>query len=251
MGVPCAAQAVETFVQLVVFLAVAGGCGYSLWQLAVLWRAFPLDCITWAMLTLNLAALTTWAAFELTHAWPSRAAVILLAWSLAWPFSEFSPSACWTTLVCLGLYDIVAVLTPCGPLRVIMLEHAQTQRALVPALMYQGEWFELGLGDLVFYAVLVGRAVQDTAGDCLTVVCTAVAVFFGCVITMLVVHVKGHTALGEHDETTIGSPDASAGGFVLPALPVSLSLGLLWYFATPVALTPLGSILFFRELVAS
>jgi hypothetical protein len=244
-------------VQLVVFLAVACGCGYSLWQLALLWHVFSLDCVTWAIITFNVAAVNTWAAFELKQTWPSRAAVVLLAWSLAWPFSEFSPTACLTTLSCLGLYDIVAVLTPCGPLRMIMLEHARHQQALVPALMYQGEWFELGLGDLIFYAVLVGRAAQDTAGDSLTIVCTAVGVFSGCIVTMLIVHDKGNAALGENDETTTTSrrgpspPTASAGGFVLPALPVSLGLGLLWYFVTPSALTPLGSDLFFRQVVVS
>jgi hypothetical protein len=38
----------------------------------------------------------------------------------------------------LGVYDLFAVLTPCGPLRQVFRDRAQTNEPPLPVLMYRG-----------------------------------------------------------------------------------------------------------------
>lgn len=74
---------------------------------------------------------------------------------------------------------------------------------------------KLGLGDFIFYSLLIGRAALD--GDMLTIVACYVAILVGMCLTIV--------ALGVSQKA-------------LPALPISVACGILFYFTTAVVITP-------------
>ena len=140
-------------------------------------------------------------------------------------------------MLALIVWDVIAVLTPCGPLGYIMRE--ETARALAiqereqsrvrareqggtedddlpgmrlpPGLLYEGDLFRLGTGDMLFYCVLVGRAAMS---DWETFVMVLVAVLAGLAVT-------------------IGISFATK--LVVPALPAALVFGVVAYFASSFA----------------
>jgi len=143
----------------------------------------------------------------------------------------------WTTfaiLAVVAIYDLFAVLCPKGPLKVLV-ETAQERQEPIPALLYNAAVFffmadkesqtqpapekrrkgvKLGLGDFVFYSVLMGRA---SLFDMITVFSCFVAIITGLFLTLLLLAIFRKA---------------------LPALPISIALGLLFYFLTRIFLLP-------------
>jgi len=138
----------------------------------------------------------------------------------------------WTTfsiLTIVAIYDLFAVLCPNGPLKVLV-ETAQERKEPIPALIYNASVFllmadkqepapkrkgvKLGLGDFVFYSVLIGRAALF---DMITVFSSFIAIITGLFFTLLLLAILRKA---------------------LPALPISIGLGLLFYFLTRIFLLP-------------
>ena len=185
-------------------------------------------------------------------------------------FSNIPEWTTWSMLVAMALYDLYAVLTPNGPLR-LMVELAQERDEAIPALVYESrgtganggrrgyarvktdddpsgasasssydpsmadegaqytlpDSIKLGLGDFIFYSVLVGRAAMWSP-----ITCTFcfIAVISGLVITLL--------ALGLY-------------GRALPALPVSIALGVFAYFLSRFCLEPVIVQWYAREFMCA
>jgi len=185
-------------------------------------------------------------------------------------FSNIPEWTTWSMLVAMALYDLYAVLTPNGPLR-LMVELAQERDEAIPALVYESrgtganggrrgyarvktdddpsgasasssydpsmadegaqytlpDSIKLGLGDFIFYSVLVGRAAMWSP-----ITCTFcfIAVISGLVITLL--------ALGLY-------------GRALPALPVSIALGVFAYFLSRFCLEPVIVRWYAREFMCA
>nr|CAX74628.1 Presenilin [Schistosoma japonicum] len=74
---------------------------------------------------------------------------------------------------------------------------------------------KLGLGDFVFYSLLIGRATLD--GDAVTVVTCYVAILVGMCITIIVLGITRRA---------------------LPALPISIACGILFYFVSSATISP-------------
>lgn len=207
----------------------------------------------------------------MTFFWPGPLVVkqgylICVSTIVSYYFTQIPEWTTWTMLVAMALYDLYAVLTPNGPLKMIV-ELAQERDEDIPALVYESrgtpnaglrrrrasandttgsdganndrsemspliqdrssnasddgdarfhlpDSIKLGLGDFIFYSVLVGRAAMYSPIACL---CCFTSVLFGLVITLL--------GLGLY-------------GKALPALPVSIALGTLSFFGARFYLEP-------------
>jgi len=84
-----------------------------------------------------------------------------------WWITRLPEWTTWILLITVALYDIFAVLFPRGPLK-ILVETAQEREEPIPGLIYESKSFKLGLGDFVFYSVLVGRASMYDFTTCTT-----------------------------------------------------------------------------------
>ena len=192
-------------------------------------------------------------------------------------------------LAAVAIYDLVAVLCPRGPLRVLVETAQERDESLFPALIYsstmmwgvgvgmadtdtgvrdveqfgresrhrrssatdaggvatspteardslvegerqahpegeggQGDAEEeemrgvkLGLGDFIFYSVLVGKAA--TVNDWTTIISCYVGILIGLACTLLLLSIYQKA---------------------LPALPISVAFGLIFYFCTSVSISP-------------
>lgn len=126
-------------------------------------------------------------------------------------------------LLLLSFSDLLAVLAPCGPLKWIMDAEARAKSlppspsvAPLPGLMYHGEFFLLGLGDLVFYGALMGRAANAGA---IPLAAATLGVLMGVAGTIVwSYHTTAHA---------------------IPALPLSVLFGLLAYTTTVLTVLPM------------
>jgi presenilin 1 len=242
-----------------------------------LWRV-SIDWVTFAVLMFNFSAVGVFSIFWQRGVPRSLTQMYLVCVSviMAWNLTKLPEWTSWALLVMLALYDLCAVLTPCGPLKAL-IALVQERQVPLPGLLYEasvggGEergWqpavatgrappgagavpaaaealhgpptavvgagnatvivtvpqeeeeeeeaggIKLGLGDFVFYSVLVSRAALYDAS---TFAACFVAVVCGLGGTLVLLTVARKA---------------------LPALPISILLGVVGYLATRFALTPM------------
>jgi presenilin 1 len=190
----------------------------SIWLYELCWNLrIPLDWLTFTFCIVNFSVGGVLALFSYCPPYVTRAYLIITSSMVAW-WLAFLPE--WTTfalLILLIIFDIAVVLAPKGPLRVIV-ETAQQRREPLPAPVYHGHDIQLGLGDFIFYTVLVARgALAPSGGFLLSAAVVCLSIISGLGITLMVLAVTGRA---------------------LPALPVSLFLGLIWYFFAVYLIAP-------------
>ncbi|KAL6057135.1 Presenilin [Balamuthia mandrillaris] len=195
----------------------------------------PFDYVTFSFLLWNFSVVGVITVFWFGPRRLSQTYLILISAFLAIFFTRFPEWTTWSILAAIALYDVFAVLCPRGPLKVLV-ETAQERQEPIPALLYNGSVFpmvmsaspdeglleedkvndsvKLGLGDFVFYSVLLGRA---SLFDWLTVFTCFIAIITGLFATLLLLAVFRKA---------------------LPALPISIALGIMFFFLTKVFLLP-------------
>lgn len=197
-----------------------------------------------------------------------QAYLIMISALMALIFIKFLPD--WTVWVVLGVisvWDLVAVLCPKGPLRILVETAQERNESIFPALIYSSavaytvgmadsmdgnapelsnetstsrsrssnqpsegqpvmhtvvhmedeeeRGVKLGLGDFIFYSVLVGKA--SSYGDWNTTLACFVAILIGLSLTLLLLAIFRKA---------------------LPALPISIAFGLIFYFSTSTLVQP-------------
>ncbi|XP_029179983.2 presenilin-1-like [Acropora millepora] len=204
-----------------------------------------------------------------------QAYLILVSALMALVFIKFLPDwTTWAILAAISLYDLCAVLCPKGPLKILVQTAQERDEPLFPSLIYSstmmwtigmadrdnsqdskeagvestnenaghavralgnhGEEEEqesgndpqqvaeeeekgvkLGLGDFIFYSVLVGKA--SSYKDWNTTIACFVAILIGLCLTLLLLAIYKKA---------------------LPALPISITFGLIFNFATAELVKP-------------
>ncbi|CAG9762162.1 unnamed protein product [Ceutorhynchus assimilis] len=217
-----------------------------------------------------------------------QAYLIFVAALMALVFIKYLPEwTTWAVLAVISIWDLIAVLTPKGPLRILVETAQERNEQIFPALIYSStymyaytamatgnetennmsrsnstdhgftqEWVnnhanrgtqrqlevheapsgqvrtqihdqhggnqeeeergvKLGLGDFIFYSVLVGKA--SSYGDWNTTLACFVAILIGLCLTLLLLAIFKKA---------------------LPALPISITFGLVFYFATKEIVSP-------------
>eukprot|EP00761_Pharyngomonas_kirbyi_P011921 gb/GECH01011947.1/.p1 GENE.gb/GECH01011947.1/~~gb/GECH01011947.1/.p1 ORF type:complete len:379 (+),score=58.02 gb/GECH01011947.1/:1-1137(+) len=172
-----------------------------------------LDYITYIMILWNFTVVGVISVFWKAHPVLTQAYLIAVSCMTGWWLTRLPEWTSWAILGLVALYDIIAVLLPKGPLR-ILVETAQERQEPIPGLIYSSKKFKLGLGDFVFYSVLVGRAALygfTTLAACF------ISILMGLCATLFLLGIFRKA---------------------LPALPISIFFGIIFYFITRYAILP-------------
>ena len=204
----------------------AGWTGSTLVARACIVYKIPLDIVTLYFVMGNFAVGGIVCMFwpygmpQVAAQWYAIATAVIMAFNLSTQLPGWSA---WTALVALAVWDLFAVLSPCGPLK-WLITLVQKRKDPLPGLLYTAHVKEeegvappikLGLGDLVFYSVLVAQAAQY---DFCTAVACFIAILAGLCAPLALLVLTGRA---------------------LPALPISIMLGVVFFFTTRMVVTPM------------
>ncbi|TFJ85532.1 hypothetical protein NSK_003042 [Nannochloropsis salina CCMP1776] len=117
-----------------------GLMGGLLWYTALIRWDLPCDYFTFVIVLYNFAFVGVVAIFyqKGIPTWVTQGYLVMISVIMAWQLSRFEEWTGWALLVVLALYDLCAVLTPCGPLR-YLVGLMQEYNEPMPGLLYEAE----------------------------------------------------------------------------------------------------------------
>ncbi|KAM9989959.1 hypothetical protein ACTFIY_005989 [Dictyostelium cf. discoideum] len=203
------------------FLSVGmmlGSFGTTFFQAMLSAANLPLDYITFAFLIFNFTVCGIIGVFWYAHQYVNQLYLVIISVLMAISLTRLPQWTIFTLLVIVAIYDLFAVLCPRGPLKVLV-ELSQERNENIPALVYEtgkgsDSNLKLGLGDFIFYSLLISRAALVHMS---CVFSTFIAILTGLFLTLLCLAIFKKA---------------------LPALPISIFLGILFYYISNNFLTP-------------
>jgi len=217
----------------VLFGGVIGGFfAYLCYRALKAWRV-PFDAVAFVLLCVNFAAVGValifwdiWAVkaplanIGAKQGLATKGFLLFKCAGLTLPFMYMDEWTVWAFLVAMVVWDLFAVLTPCGPLRYVMLIHQQRlltgdEFEMPPGMVYEGTSFTLGTGDFVFYAAVAARA---AVAGYVPAAATLLSIVFAVLSTVYT------TVRSRHD--------------TLPALPIAVVVGVFMFFTSKYLLAP-------------
>ena len=206
---------------------------------------FPVDYLTVAICLWNFAVVGTlsihWQSPLIVRQFYMIALAVIASACILGMFATWT---IWAVLLVLCLWDLFAVLAPCGPLRILVNTAAERNEDVMPSLVYSSgigmvfaaenessneeeeeNSIKLGLGDFIFYSVLIGKSAQS---DWCSTISTYVAVLFGLTMTLVILLIKKQA---------------------LPALPISIILGVVTFFWIHYISSPMLNIFSYNQIL--
>lgn len=121
--------------------SLLGFLGGTMFQVAINKYNLAVDKFSFYFCMANFATVGVIAIFwqQGIPAWITQGYLICTSTILAWQLSHFDPWTSWTLLVMLALYDLCAVLTPCGPLKALVNLMQQEGSPDMPGLLYEAQ----------------------------------------------------------------------------------------------------------------
>jgi hypothetical protein len=109
-----------------------------LWSIYIQNYNLHVDAFTFYCLLWNLGAVGVLSVFWHAPKEVKGGYLVLVSMLMAWVVSFLPEWTTWAFMVALSMYDICAVLSPCGPLKALIYL-AQTRQEAIPALVYEVE----------------------------------------------------------------------------------------------------------------
>lgn len=122
-------------------MTLLGVLGAELFNVAIEKYRIPIDWFTFVFGLYNFAVVGVTAIFYATGipTYITQGYLIASSVIISWQLSHFDTISTWTLLIMLGLYDLCAVLTPCGPLRALVNLMSDEDSPEMPGLLYEAE----------------------------------------------------------------------------------------------------------------
>lgn len=120
-------------------MTLLGVLGAELFNIAIEKYRIPIDWFSFVFGIYNFAVVGVTAIFYATGipTYVTQAYLICSSVIISWQLSHFDTISTWTLLIMLGLYDLCAVLTPCGPLRALVNLMSDEDSPEMPGLLYE------------------------------------------------------------------------------------------------------------------
>ena len=122
--------------------ALLGFLGGSMFATAIEVYNLAVDQFSYYFTLWNFATVGTGAIFAPWGGFPTwitQGYLIATSVILAWQLSALDPWTSWALLIVLALYDLCAVLTPCGPLKALVNLMSEEGSPDMPGLLYEAE----------------------------------------------------------------------------------------------------------------
>ena len=122
-------------------MTLLGVLGAEVFNVAIEKYRIPIDWFSFVFGLYNFAVVGVTAIFYATGipTYITQGYLICSSVIISWQLSHFDTISTWTLLIMLGLYDLCAVLTPCGPLRALVNLMSDEDSPEMPGLLYEAE----------------------------------------------------------------------------------------------------------------